>query len=135
MSNIYFGHTMIRVKDLQKSIDFYTKVLGLKVTKNKEFPDGKFTLVFLAYSDDEQSPAIELTYNWDNTEDYDLGNGFGHTAFESSDIASIVEIARKEGYKIIKEPSPMKFGGSVIAFMEDPDGYKVELIQKGSLEF
>ncbi len=135
MSNVYFGHTMIRVKDLQKSIDFYTKVLGLKITKNKEFPDGKFTLVFLAYSDDEKSPAIELTYNWDNTEGYDIGNGFGHTAFVSPDIKSIVEIAREEGYKITKEPSPMKFGGSVIAFIEDPDGYKVELIQKGSLEF
>ncbi len=130
MSDVFFGHTMIRVKDLQKSIDFYTKVLGLQVTKQKEFPDGKFTLVFLAYSNDPKSPAIELTYNWDNKEGYEIGNGFGHTAFVSTNIAPIVEIARKEGYKITKEPSAMKHGTTVIAFIEDPDGYKVELVQK-----
>ncbi len=125
-----FLHTMIRVNNLEESIYFYRDLLGMKVVKHKDYPDGKFTLVFLSYiENDATAPMIELTFNWD-LNSYDLGNAFGHIALGVSDIYETCKILAEKGVKIIREPAEMKFGGSVIAFIEDPNGYKIELIQK-----
>jgi lactoylglutathione lyase len=118
-------HTMIRVGNLEKSLNFYCEVLGMKLSSRKDFPDGKFTLAFVGYGDRHQ---IELTYNWD-TDKYDLGNGYGHIALGVEDIYATCNQIKSLGGKVSREPGAMKHGTTVIAFVEDPDGYKIELIQ------
>ena len=124
-------HTMIRVGDLERSIKFYTDVLGMKLLRKKDYPDGKFTLAFVGYGPESQHAVIELTYNWD-THQYNLGNGFGHVALEVDDAYAACAEIKKRGGKVVREAGPMKHGTSVIAFVEDPDGYKIELVQKGT---
>ncbi|HVK62320.1 MAG TPA: lactoylglutathione lyase [Bdellovibrionales bacterium] len=124
-----FLHTMLRVNDLDQSIKFYTEVLGMKVISRRDYPDGKFTLAFLSYGEDKYNDvSIELTYNWGKSS-YTLGDAFGHIALGVSDIYGACERIRKLGGKITREPGPMKHGTTVIAFVEDPNGYKIELIQ------
>lgn len=122
-------HTMIRVGHLQKSIDFYTQVLGMKLLRKHDYPEGKFTLAFVGYGDEKDNTVIELTYNY-GVESYDLGPGFGHVALGCDDIFATCEAIRKIGGKVVREPGPMNHGTTVIAFVEDPDGYKIELIQQ-----
>jgi lactoylglutathione lyase len=122
-------HTMIRVGNLDASLAFYTGVLGMKLLRRKDYPTGEFTLAFVGYGDESREAVIELTYNWGRTS-YERGDGFGHIAIGAADIASVCERVRSAGYKVAREPGPMKHGGSVIAFVEDPDGYKIELIQR-----
>ncbi len=128
--NFQFLHTMIRVKDLDKSIDFYTRLLGMKLTRKDDYPSGEFTLAFVGYGDEKNSTVIELTHNWGQEKPYDLGDGFGHLAIGVPDIYGTCEQMEKEGVKIPRPAGPMKHGGSVIAFIEDPDGYKIELIER-----
>jgi len=123
-----FLHTMIRVGDLDRSIKFYTEVLGLEFHRQTEYPEGEFTLAFLGYGGDTE-PFLELTHNWD-TESYDLGNAYGHMAFGVEDIYGACEKIEAMGGKVIRAPGPMKHGNTVIAFVEDPDSYKVELIER-----
>ena len=123
-------HTMIRVKDLDKSIDFYTRHLGMNLLRRKDYPSGEFTLAFVGYGSEEDNAVIELTHNWGQETSYDLGSGFGHLAIGVPDIYGTCEALEKEGVKIPRPPGPMKHGGSVIAFVEDPDGYKIELIER-----
>ena len=120
-------HTMLRVGDLQRSIDFYTHVLGMKLLRRKDYPDGRFTLAFVGYGEESGNTVIELTYNWD-TDRYDLGSGFGHIAIEVNDVYQAVEELRGRGGKAIRDAGPMNAGSTIIAFIEDPDGYPVELI-------
>ena len=120
-------HTMIRVGDLQKAIDFYTQVLGMKLLRQKNYPDGKFTLAFVGYGNEKDNSVIELTYNWD-TERYDMGNGFGHLAIEVEDVYTAVDAIKNNGGKILREAGPMNAGTTIIAFVEDPDGYQIELL-------
>jgi len=120
---------MIRVGHLQKSIDFYTQVLGMKLLRKHDYPEGKFTLAFVGYGDEKDNTVIELTYNY-GVESYDLGTGFGHVALGCDDIFATCEAIRKIGGKVVREPGPMNHGTTVIAFVEDPDGYKIELIQQ-----
>lgn len=127
MSEGRFLHTMIRVGDLDRSVDFYTRLLGMKELRRRDVPEGKYTLVFVGY--DETEPAIELTYNY-GVDRYELGNAFGHLAIGVPDIHAAVERLRAAGVKITREPGPVKFGTTVIAFIEDPDGYKIELIER-----
>lgn len=122
-------HTMIRVGHLQKSIDFYTQVLGMKLLRKHDYPEGKFTLAFVGYGDEKDNTVIELTYNY-GVESYDLGTGFGHVALGCDDIFATCEAIRKVGGNVVREPGPMNHGTTVIAFVEDPDGYKIELIQQ-----
>jgi lactoylglutathione lyase len=118
---------MLRVGDLQRSIDFYTHVLGMKLLRRKDYPDGRFTLAFVGYGEESGNTVIELTYNWD-TDRYDLGSGFGHIAIEVNDVYQAVEELRGRGGKVIRDAGPMNAGSTIIAFIEDPDGYPVELI-------
>ncbi len=120
-------HTMIRVGNLQRSIDFYTKILGMTLLRQKEYPEGRFTLAFLGYGDEKDSSAIELTHNWD-TETYEQGTGFGHIAIEVDDVYSAAEQIRAQGGEIIRDAGPMNAGNTIIAFVKDPDGYEIELI-------
>jgi lactoylglutathione lyase len=120
-------HTMLRVGNLQRSIDFYTGVLGMRLLRQKDYPDGKFTLAFLGYGDEADNTVIELTYNWD-TDHYDLGTGYGHIAIEVDDVYEAVAELRSRGGKVIREAGPMNAGTTIIAFIEDPDGYPIELI-------
>lgn len=120
-------HTMIRTGNLDRSIEFYTSVLGMRLLRRKDYPEGKFTLAFVGYGDESGHAVIELTYNW-GIENYDLGTGFGHIAIEVDDAYKATEEIRKHGGKIIREAGPMKHGTTVIAFVSDPDGYKIELI-------
>jgi lactoylglutathione lyase len=122
-------HTMIRVGDLEKSLDFYTNVLGMRLLRRKDYPDGRFTLAFVGYQDESEGAVIELTHNWD-TPSYDLGNGYGHIALEVEDAYKACEDIKARGGKVTREAGPMKHGTTVIAFVEDPDGYKIELIQQ-----
>jgi len=122
-------HTMIRVGDLERSIKFYTEILGMKLLRQKEYPDGEFTLAFIGYGDESENSVIELTYNW-GTESYDLGNGFGHIAIEVDDVYKATEEIRNRGGKIIRDAGPMNAGTTIIAFVSDPDGYPIELIGK-----
>ena len=124
-------HTMIRVGDLDRSIKFYTDVLGMKLLRRKDYPDGKFTLAFVGYGPETEHAVVELTYNW-GTEKYDLGNGFGHIALEVDDVYKSCTDIKNRGGKVTREAGPKKHGNTVIAFVEDPDGYKIELIQKGT---
>ena len=123
-------HTMIRVGDLQRSIDFYTQVLGMKLLRRKDYPDGRFTLAFVGYGDEADHTVLELTHNWD-TASYDLGNGFGHIAVAVPDAYKACEDVKAKGGKVTREAGPMKHGSTVIAFVQDPDGYKIEFIQRG----
>lgn len=120
-------HTMLRVTNLERSLKFYSDILGMTILRQKEYPEGRFTLAFLGYGDESKHTAIELTYNWD-TDKYDLGNAFGHIAIEVENVYKSCEEFRSKGAKITREPGPMKHGGSILAFMEDPDGYKIELL-------
>jgi len=122
-------HTMLRVGDLQRSIDFYTQVLGMKLLRQKDYPDGQFTLAFIGYGDESANTVIELTYNWD-TDKYDLGNGYGHIAIEVDDVYQAADDIKQRGGKILREAGPMNAGTTIIAFVEDPDGYPIELIGK-----
>lgn len=121
-------HTMIRVNHLDESIKFYTEVLGMNLISKTDYPDGEFTLAFLSYGKTTQDPCIELTYNY-GKHSYELGNAFGHIALGTDDIKAICEKVRSMGHKVTREPGPMKHGTTVIAFIEDPNGYKIELIQ------
>ena len=123
-------HTMIRVRDLDKSLDFYTRLLGMTQLRRKDFPGGKFTLAFVGYGGEADHTVIELTHNWDQEEPYDLGTGFGHVAIGVPDIYATCERLKAEGVPIPRPPGPMKHGTTVIAFVEDPDGYKIELIER-----
>lgn len=120
-------HTMLRVGDLDKSIAFYTEVLGMTLLRRKDYPDGQFTLAFVGYGAEDENSVIELTYNW-GVDKYELGTGYGHIALEVDDVYKACEDIRSRGGKITREPGPMKHGTSILAFVEDPDGYKVELL-------
>lgn len=122
-------HTMLRVGNLERSIKFYTEVLGMTELRRAEYPDGKFTLVFIGYGDETMNTVLELTYNWD-TESYDLGNAYGHIALAVSDATAACEKIRNLGGNVVREAGPMMHGTEIIAFVEDPDGYKVELIER-----
>jgi lactoylglutathione lyase len=121
-------HTMLRVGDLERAIAFYTGPLGMKLLRRTDFPGGRFTLAFVGYGDEADHTVLELTHNWD-TKSYDLGAGYGHIALGVPDVAATCAQLREQGVRITREPGPMKHGTTVIAFIEDPDGYKVELIQ------
>ena len=123
-------HTMLRVKDLNRSILFYTEILGMQLLRRQEFSEGKFTLAFVGYGPEENTTVIELTHNWDQSMPYDLGDGYGHIALGVPDIQSTCSALRKAGANIVREPGPMKHGTTVIAFVEDPDGYRIELIER-----
>jgi len=122
-------HTMLRVGDLERSLAFYTGVLGMKLLRRKEYPDGRFTLAFVGYGPESEGAALELTHNWD-TKAYDLGTAFGHVALEVPDAAAACAEIKRLGGKVVREAGPMKHGTTVIAFVEDPDGYKIELIER-----
>lgn len=122
-------HTMLRVGNLDRSIDFYTNVLGMQLLRQQDYPDGKFTLAFVGYGDESANTVIELTHNWD-TDHYDLGEGYGHIAIEVDDVYEAVEELKERGGKVIRAAGPMNAGTTIIAFIEDPDGYQVELIGK-----
>lgn len=122
-------HTMLRVGNLEKSLNFYTSVLGMKLLRRKDYPDGRFTLAFVGYQDETEGTVLELTHNWDTTH-YDLGEGFGHIAIEVEDAYRACDETKKLGGNVTREAGPMKHGTTVIAFVEDPDGYKIEFIQK-----
>src|SRR3954453_20971100 len=125
-----FLHTMLRVGDLQRSVDFYTKGFGMTEIRRRDVPDGKYTLCFVGFGDEESSTVIELTYNY-GVDRYEMGGAFGHLAIGVSDVAQTTETLRAMGAKVTREPGPVKFGTTVIAFVEDPDGYKIELVQRG----
>lgn len=121
-------HTMIRVFDLDKSIKFYTELLGMKLLRKDEFPEGKFTLAFVGFGPEENNTVVELTYNWDQEKPYEIGSGFGHLALGVNDIYAVCSALEKQGARIPRPPGSMKHGTTHIAFIEDPDGYKIELI-------
>lgn len=120
-------HSMLRTRDLDRSIDFYTNVMGMKLLRRKDYPDGRFTLAFLGYGPESEQSAIELTYNW-GVDQYEIGNAYGHIAIEVDDVNAACERIRERGGKIIREAGPMNAGTTIIAFVEDPDGYPIELI-------
>lgn len=122
-------HTMLRVGNLDRSLKFYTEVLGMRLLRRADFPAGKFTLAFVGYQDENEGPVIELTHNWD-IDHYDLGNGYGHIALAVPDAYAACDVIRQRGGNVVREAGPMKGGTTVIAFVEDPDGYKIELIEK-----
>lgn len=121
-------HTMIRVGDLERSIDFYTKVLGMRVLRRRDYPEGRFTNCFVGYDDESKSAVLELTHNWD-TKSYELGTGYGHVALEVEDAYKACDDVTRLGGKVTRPAGPMKHGTTVIAFVEDPDGYKIEFVQ------
>ena len=131
MTNSRLLHTMLRVKDLDASVAFYTKLLGMKELRRNEVPGGRYTLAFVGYGDESSTAVLELTFNWDQTDGYDLGTGFGHLAVGLPDVYAACADMKAAGAKITREAGPVKFGTTVIAFVEDPDGYKVELVQRG----
>ena len=124
-------HTMLRVGNLEQSLNFYQNVLGMKLLRKHDYPEGRFSLAFVGYGDEMDHTVIELTHNWD-TERYDLGNGYGHIAIEVDDAYAACELVKQKGGKVTREAGPMMHGTTVIAFVEDPDGYKIEFIQKNS---
>jgi lactoylglutathione lyase len=121
-------HTMLRVNDLEESLRFYCDVLGMRLLRRKDYPSGRFTLAFVGYGPEEEQTVLEFTHNWD-TDHYEIGTAYGHVAIGVDDIYATVEAVRAKGARVVREPGPMKHGGSEIAFLEDPSGYKVELIQ------
>ena len=126
-----FLHTMIRVRDLDASLRFYTELLGMKLLRKRDYPTGKFTLAFVGYGEETDSTVVELTHNWDQKEPYALGSAFGHLAIGVPDVYKTCEALGAAGVKIPRPAGPMAHGGSVIAFIEDPDGYRIELVQRG----
>jgi lactoylglutathione lyase len=120
-------HTMLRTGDLQRSIDFYTEMLGMRLLRQKDYPDGKFTLAFLGYGDESNDTVIELTYNW-GVDSYEMGDAYGHIAIEVDDVYRATENIKGRGGKILRDAGPMNAGTTIIAFVEDPDGYPIELI-------
>lgn len=122
-------HTMLRVGDLERSLAFYTEVLGMKLLRRHEYPEGKFTLAFVGYQDEAHGAVIELTYNW-GVNKYEIGAGYGHIAIEVDDAYKACELVKQRGGKVVREAGPMKHGTTVLAFVEDPDGYRIEFIQK-----
>ena len=122
-------HTMIRVGELDRSIEFYSAVLGMQLLRKKDYPDGKFTLAFIGYGPESEGAVIELTHNWE-TKEYELGNGFGHIAIQVDDAYAACKAIKERGGNVVREAGPMQHGSTVIAFVEDPDGYKIELIQR-----
>lgn len=129
MNEFSYLHTMLRVGNLERSVHFYTTFLGMKELRRTEVPDGKYTLVFIGYGDEADHTVLELTYNW-GVETYEIGTAFGHLALGVPDIYAACARLREAGVKIVREPGPVKFGTTVIAFIEDPDGYKIELIER-----
>ena len=123
-------HTMIRVNDLDQSLQFYCDKLGMKLLRKNDYPGGRFTLAFVGFDTEDKTAVIELTYNWD-THQYDVGNGFGHIALGVGDIYKTCDVLRSKGVKVVREPGPMKHGATTIAFIEDPNGYRIELIELG----
>ncbi len=123
-------HTMIRVMDMDKSVDFYTRLLGMKLLRRRDFEGGRFTLAFVGYGDEESEAVVELTHNWDQEEPYDMGDAFGHLAIAVPDAYAVCDAMEKEGVSVPRPAGPMKGGERVIAFIEDPDGYKIELVQR-----
>jgi lactoylglutathione lyase len=124
-------HTMVRVRDLDASLDFYTRLLGMHLLRKMDFPDGRFTLAFVGYGPEETHAVVELTHNWDQDSPYEIGTGYGHIALGVRDIRGICEKLEAAGAKIPRKPGPMKHGTTHIAFIEDPDGYKIEVLQRG----
>lgn len=124
-----FLHTMLRVGNLERSLDFYTNVLGMRLLRKKDYPSGRFTLAFVGYEDEDKGTVLELTHNWD-TDAYDIGDAYGHIALQVSDAAATCDMVRAKGGKVTREAGPMKHGTTVIAFVEDPDGYKIEFIER-----
>ena len=124
-------HTMLRVGNLEQSLAFYTEVLNMKLLRRKDYPEGRFTLAFVGYGEEHDSTVLELTHNWD-TDGYDLGSAYGHIASETDNAAAACDAVRAKGGKVVREAAPMKHGSTVIAFVEDPDGYKIEFIEKAS---
>jgi lactoylglutathione lyase len=122
-------HTMLRVSNLDQSIAFYTEILGMQLLRRQDYPEGRFTLAFVGYGSEDQEAVLELTHNWD-TASYDLGNAYGHIALAVPDAAAACAAIKARGGKVVREAGPMKHGKTVIAFVEDPDGYKVELIER-----
>ena len=122
-------HTMLRVGDLEKSLAFYTDVLGMRLLRRKDYPDGRFTLAFVGFQEESEGAVLELTHNWD-TAGYDLGEGYGHVALAVEDVYAACERIRERGGRIVREPGPMKHGTTVLAFVEDPDGYRIELLEE-----
>jgi lactoylglutathione lyase len=122
-------HTMLRVTDLSRSIAFYTDVLGMKLLRQQDYPEGQFTLAFVGYGAESENTVIELTYNW-GVDHYEIGTGYGHIAIAVDDVQEAVDAMRAKGAKILREPGPMKAGTTVLAFLEDPDGYRIELLSK-----
>lgn len=122
-------HTMLRVGNLERSLEFYTHVLGMRLLRQKDYPSGRFTLAFVGYEDEDKGTVLELTHNWD-TESYDLGDAYGHIAVQVEDAAAACDMVRSKGGTVTREAGPMKHGGSVIAFVQDPDGYKIEFIER-----
>jgi len=130
MAKFRMLHTMLRVYDLEKSIDFYTRLLGMTLLRRNDFEGGRFTLAFVGYGDEKDHTVLELTHNWDQKEPYTIGSGYGHIAIGVPDIYATCKQLESEGVKIPRPPGPMQHGTTVIAFIEDPDGYKVELIER-----
>ena len=124
-------HTMLRVGDLERSIRFYTEVLGMQLLRRKDYPSGRFTLAFVGFGDERENTVLELTHNWD-TDHYSLGDGYGHIALGLDNIHTACAAIAEKGGRVVREPGPMKHGTTLIAFVEDPDGYKEELIQRSS---
>ena len=120
-------HTMLRVGNLDRSLKFYTEVLGMKLLRRKDYPEGRFTLAFVGYGEESDHTVLELTHNWD-TEAYEVGTGYGHVALEVDDVYAACEAIRNRGGKVVREAGPMKHGDTVLAFVEDPDGYRIELL-------
>ncbi len=127
-------HSMLRVGDLQRSIDFYTKVLDMKLIRSEDYPESEFTLAFVGYGNEYENTVLELTYNYGDTQ-YDMGNAFGHIAIEVDDAYIACERVKEKGGNVIREAGPMKHGSIILAFVEDPDGYKIEFIQKGTIKY
>jgi len=122
-------HTMLRVADLERSLDFYTQVLGMRLLRRKDYPEGRFTLAFVGYADEREQAALELTHNWD-THAYELGNGFGHVALAVPDVYLACDQIKSRGGQVVREAGPMKHGTTILAFVKDPDGYMIELLQE-----
>ncbi len=129
MSTPRFLHTMLRVGNIERSVDFYTRLMGMKELRRRDVPDGKYTLVFVGYGDENSQAVLELTYNY-GVESYEMGKAYGHIAIGVPDVAATCDTLRAGGAKITREPGPVQFGTTIIAFVEDPDGYKIELIQR-----
>ena len=130
MSESRYLHTMLRVKDLDRSVEFYTTVLGMRELRRREVPDGRYTLVFVGFGENPGQAEVELTFNWDQTDGYEMGSGFGHLAVSMPDVYQACDRIKEAGGKVTREAGSVKFGTTVIAFVEDPDGYKIELIQR-----